>query len=438
MRIVIAVLLMLFVASCSHTRTFEEAYAEGFYMESINLLAADIEEKGSARFKQNDASQLRDLVNKVMLKYETDLSNYKSTDYDNRIEAYGKLLEMSRRLSNRFYSQEVSFFLDKYTSSKLQENIAKIYYEEGNLIVGNNGESYKSKAVFYRKGFEVYNYKDIEKLYKLYKTKYMQTTARELYDAGKLYAKQGDYQLAAILFENVIRVYKPLGKYKDSEKLARYYNKLERTNSAKEMYSNAEKIASSNSSHSQYRKAAEEYSSAAKVYRPYGQYRDAESKASDYMRKGKVRVYCRSSECESILSSVIRQYNYAELDSNADVYIDVSSSVDYSDRDGSVTNDSKTERDQTFNVKTETLKNKLTLTTDIRVSGLMSYSNSFKIEKTSSQINYSYSGDVPSGYYDHSEGNLKDQYQLSNEARSEQESELRNEFSRIFSEIERL
>lgn len=398
MRIVIAVLLMLFVASCSHTRTSEEAYAEGFYLESINLLAVDIEEKGATKFKQNDANHLRDLVNKVMLKYETDLSNFKSTDFDNRAMTYDKLLEMRSRLSNRFYSQEVSFFLDKYTSSKLQENMAKIYYEKGNLIVGKNGESYKNKADLYRKGLDIYNYKDIEKLYKLYNTKYIQTTARELYNAAKLYAKQGDYQAAAIHFENVIGVYKPLGKYKDSEKLAKYYDNLYLTKSAKKTYSNT----------------------------------------SDYMRKSKVRVHCRSSECENFLGGVTGQYNYAEQDSNADVYIDISSSVDYSDRDGSVTNESKTERDQKFNVKIETLKNKLTLTTDIRASGLINYSNSFKIEKTSSQINYSYSGDVPSGYYDHSEGNLKDQYQLSNEARSEQESELGNEFSRIFSEIERL
>jgi hypothetical protein len=38
MRIIIAVFFMFLLAAC-HTRTAEEAYKEGKYLESINLLA---------------------------------------------------------------------------------------------------------------------------------------------------------------------------------------------------------------------------------------------------------------------------------------------------------------------------------------------------------------------------------------------------------------
>jgi hypothetical protein len=438
MRIVIAVLFMLLLASCCHTRTSEEAYAQGNYLESIHLLALDIEQAGPDKFNQDKAIKLHDLVENVMVYYETVLANTAKTDFDSRIMTNNKLSEMRARLSNHFYSQELGFFLDKYTAAKLNENIAKAYYDQGHSIIAHDSADYKKKADLYQKGLSFYNYKDIARLFKLNNTKYMQLAAKEFYDQGKNFVRMQFYKNATEAFQNAALVYKPLGKYKDSEKLASYYDKLYRMNEAKSSYQLGEKIASYANSRAQYRQAAENYNAAAQVYRPYGNYHDAAIKAADYAHKGKVSVAVRPYEYENIFRDVVRIYDYISVGSGSDIYIDISSSEDYADRDKSITNDSRTEKEQKYNIKTETLMNSVTITTDIRVSGLLNYSHSFKVEKTSSQINYSYSGDVPSRYHDYSEGYLRDKYMLTNEAREQQKSELQAEFSKLVDEINKL
>ncbi|OCG68135.1 hypothetical protein A9G39_03470 [Gilliamella sp. Imp1-6] len=110
MRIIIAVFFMFLLAAC-HTRTAEEAYKEGKYLESINLLADSLEDKGTAKLGQKDVQRLQNIVNSVMQHYETTLSNTNNQDYAKRIECYQNLLAMKLRLSDRFYSQEISFLI---------------------------------------------------------------------------------------------------------------------------------------------------------------------------------------------------------------------------------------------------------------------------------------------------------------------------------------
>lgn len=438
MRIFIALVFMLLLASCCHTRTSEEAYAEGNYLESIHLLASDIEEQGPEKYKQDEAIKLHSLVEKVMVYYETILANTTNTDFDNRIMAFNSLSEMRGRLNNHFYSQELSFFLDKYTAAKLNENIAIAYYDEGNSIVANESADYKKKADLYQKGLRSYNYNDIEKLYKINNTKYMQLAAKEFYEQGKNFVQMQSYKEAAEAFQNAALVYKPLGKYKDSDNLFSRFDRLYRTNAADSSYQLAEGITNYATSRAKYRQAAENYNAAALIYSPYGNYRDASTKAANYANKGKISISVRPYQYESLFKEVTQGHDYISFGFGSDIFIDIDSSENYSDHDKSIDNDSKTEKGKKYNIKTETVTNRVTITTNIRVSGLLSYSNSFKVEKTSSKINYSYSGDVPSGYHDHSEGYLRDRYMLSNDARKLQQSQLKTEFFKLVKEIEEL
>lgn len=440
MRIIIAALFMLLLTGCVHTRTSEEAYAEGNYLESIHLLALDIEKKGPEKFDQETSIKLHNLVINIMVYYETTLANTAKTDFDNHIMIYNQLSEMRERLSNQFYSQELGFFLNKYSAEKLNKVIAKTYYDEGNSITAKDSASFKRKADLYQKGLNAYNYKNIKSLYKINNTKYMQLAAKEYYEQGKIYVKQHSYQAAGEAFQNAVIVYKPLGKYKDSEKLAIYYDKLYRTNEAESSYQEGERLASLASTHSQYRQAAAEYKAAMQVYSRYGEYRDANIKAYYYANKGKVKVFCQPFEYQSILRQVTNgdYILFVYSSSDADIFIDISSSEDFYDRDKSITTESKTKKEKKYNIKTETLQNKLILTTDIRVHGLLNYNNSFTVEETSSKVTYSYSGNVPKGYRNHTEGYLKSRYTLSDEANRQQEDELIKEFSYITKRIEKL
>ncbi|MCO6560461.1 MAG: hypothetical protein J6574_05045, partial [Gilliamella sp.] len=101
MRIIIAVFFMFLLAAC-HIRTAEEAYKEGKYLESINLLADSIEEKGTAKLGQQDVQRLQNIVNNVMQHYESILLNTSKLDYAKRIECYQNLFAMKLRLSDRF------------------------------------------------------------------------------------------------------------------------------------------------------------------------------------------------------------------------------------------------------------------------------------------------------------------------------------------------
>ncbi|MBI0112770.1 MULTISPECIES: hypothetical protein [unclassified Gilliamella] len=58
MRTIIAIFCIFLLTAC-HTRTAEDAFKEGRYIESINLLAASLDEKGPAKFDQQDAKRLQ-------------------------------------------------------------------------------------------------------------------------------------------------------------------------------------------------------------------------------------------------------------------------------------------------------------------------------------------------------------------------------------------
>ncbi|OCG41974.1 hypothetical protein [Gilliamella sp. Bif1-4] len=449
MRIIIAVFFMFLLAAC-HTRTAEEAYKEGKYLESINLLADSIEDKGTAKLGQKDVQRLQNIVNSVMQHYETTLSNTNNQDYAKRIECYQNLLAMKLRLSDRFYSQEISFFDNKYDFTKLQESIAKEYYDYGNSITGTDSKSYRIKADLYKKGFEQYNYKNIESLYNNANKKYMQLAAKDYYDQGKMLAQQGNYKAAADAFNNASEVYQPLGKYKDSDKLSIENDRKHCTQQAENAYEQAQQLARTATRRYQFREVAQYYASAASAYRQYGSFRDANFQADKYKREGKVKVYYNSSELKSYVTDLLSK-DFIEFviyqPGQADVTIRVTTNVEFSDLGKSVNNETKTEKifdkfiefadengnkkqiktykDQEFNLQTVTHSNKLTLTTEIEAHGIYSYSKSFNVVQTSAKHDYIYSGNVPSNLHNYSKGTLQTKDSLLRAAKDQQLTELK-------------
>lgn len=225
MKIILASLSIFLLVACAHQRTYQDAYEEGNFLQSINLLAGTIEEKSEGNFKQTDVEKLRQLVAEMMNKYETELANTIKSDYENRIEIYQKLLEMSLRLTNHYYSPQLAFFLDKYSSEGLKQKLANIYIEQANAILAIYPGDYEKRAILYKKSLDWYYDKDIEKAYIYSDTRYRQLEAEVLYKLAKQQIQLGDYSTAVTCFRTIIDIYKPLGHYKDTKELTNYYEK---------------------------------------------------------------------------------------------------------------------------------------------------------------------------------------------------------------------
>ena len=345
MRIIIASLLMFLLVSCTHERTSQNAYAEGNYLESINLLAAKIEEKSEANFKQTDAEKLSKLVNDVMNKYEDELASTTNTDYKKRIEIYEKLLEMNKRLSNRFYSTELVNVLDKYPAESLRQNIAK-----------------------------------------------------DLYDQGVNFETQNDYKAAAEAFSQASSVYQPLGKYKDSDKRAYNNGKKQATLMAEEAYQQAKMLSEIAMQRLEFRQIAKYYEQAVDAYRHYGRYKDATSLANTYKRKGIIKVYCYASEyCSEVKLLLNKDYvTFVSSPVGADLKIKITVDKEYNSTRSQIDipNTRKvfdkyiehidaqgnsiqipTLKDETYYTKLDTTNNILSLKTVVMMKGLIDFSD---------------------------------------------------------------
>ncbi|WP_133052264.1 hypothetical protein [Gilliamella apis] len=345
MRIIIASLLMFLLVSCTHERTSQNAYAEGNYLESINLLAAKIEEKSEANFKQTDAEKLSKLVNDVMNKYEDELASTTNTDYKKRIEIYEKLLEMNKRLTNRFYSTELVNVLDKYPAESLRQNIAK-----------------------------------------------------DLYDQGVNFETQNDYKAAAEAFSQASSVYQPLGKYKDSDKRAYNNGKKQATLMAEEAYQQAKMLSEIAMQRLEFRQVAKYYEQAVDAYRHYGRYKDATSLANTYKRKGIIKVYCYASEyCSEVKLLLNKDYvTFVSSPVGADLKIKITVDKEYNSTRSQIDipNTRKvfdkyiehidaqgnriqipTLKDETYYTKLDTNNNSLSLETVVRMEGIIDFSD---------------------------------------------------------------
>jgi len=76
MRALFVIFLIFILAACSSRRTAEDAYKEGKYLESIDLIALDMEEKGQAKLEVDDLSRFSQMVSNVMAFYESQLLSH--------------------------------------------------------------------------------------------------------------------------------------------------------------------------------------------------------------------------------------------------------------------------------------------------------------------------------------------------------------------------
>lgn len=463
MRVIVVALMALLLLACSSPRSAEDAYKEGNYLESVELITLDIEEKGEAKLDADDLARFRRIIGDVMGYYENQLLTAGRTDYASRINSYKALLNMKKRLSNRFYSQQIYFFNNKYDIKSLREVIAEEYYLYGNSINAIDRQSYYRKAMLYRNGMEQYKYKDIEALYQNTYTQYMQVAAKEYYEQAKIFVGTKEYKEAAEYFAKASDVYQPLGQYKDSDQLFIVYDKKYRTIEANHFYQQGKQIGQNAVTHYEYRQMAALFEQAVLIYSPYGQYLDATNLAKIHQEKGKLKIYFPSGRFNRLIEQHIRKKDYIVFVNNpisADIVIKINDNQQYREFPGrpkmqamsenmlektiTVTNEQGQNETKDiykthhFNIQMTEFSNLFVLTTMIDVSGLYSYTKHNRIEKSSNITRYVYSGDVPNKYQNHQTGKYLSQSTLADQASREQQSMLRYELTHLSSIFERL
>lgn len=317
-----------------------------------------------------------------MVIYENQLSNSSKSDYATRVNSYEALLTMKNRFSGNFYSQHIAFFTSKYNAQQLKKSLAEEYYLYGNSINATDADSYQTKATLYRKGMTHYKYKDIEQLYKKANAKYTQVASQEFYQRAK-----------------------------DMQKTA--------------------------STHNEYRQIAALYD---KVTSLGNKYSDANKLFEKYQKMGMVKVYYPNDKFASIIAPYFNQ-NYVRIvdsPSAADIRIEIlddprphsnvfpttkeknetilMNTIQEKNANGEVTTRELSHTYHFVEHKTSQ-ENKVTLKTMFNINGIYQYSKEDATQSSSSITTYTYTGDVPGTYNDHTEGTLLSDEEILNNTR---------------------
>lgn len=224
--------LSILLASCSlFFDNPEDKFNQGDYSGGIKILAQNYNAKSerlkkkNKEWKQKDVDYLKNTVTKVSQMAQKNIEQAHAQNYDEKIRNYKLLLTMQQKLSGRGYSNFIEDFLKQYPEENLKQSIAAQYYDKADNIVVGNSQDYLRKAKEYREGIKYFNYKDIAKRAEESQNLYYTTAAEEFYRAAQNDVKNQNYKQAVINFQKAQQVYKPLGNYKDSVKLAAFYEK---------------------------------------------------------------------------------------------------------------------------------------------------------------------------------------------------------------------
>ncbi|QIQ22068.1 hypothetical protein [Zophobihabitans entericus] len=462
MRLFIASLFILLLSSCSMARTAEDAFKEGRYLESVELIAQYMEETGQSKLTGDDIIRFQTIIQGAMSHYENDLLAADRTDYARRIDDYKALLTMKNRIGSKFYSQQVYFFNNKYEVLQLRQLIAEEYYLYGKSLKPQTSKEYYQQASIYKSGLEQYKYKDIETLYNASNKKYMELAASEFYTLGQQFAKDGSYKEASEQFKKASDVYKPLGKYKDSQTLYVEYDRKYRTAEAKGFYQQAQALAKTARTHKQYREVADLYKQAIDIYKPYGQYLDATTLQKQYADKGIVKIFVESSYYTTLVRTklVATYVKFVDSSAAADVIVKADATESYKqtpprtsvnamsenvvEKVMTLTNPDGSQYKQNvyktyyFNQRITESQNQYTVKTTVRAYGAISYSNSNTVTRSSKQTEYKYEGDVPTNYRNSTSGELLTRSKLSNLALEEAKNTVYSDLNTIIQLVKEL
>lgn len=425
---------VIFIISLLPACTLNQAmrgYDNGDYIGSIKVITNKLDQK--QEFPRNSLKQ--NWLNTIHLSLNQ-LENLPTYTYDQKIQRLQKIYEARLLVGSGFYANEFDSFNQRYALKQIYLDLAKTYYEKGNSIQLLTTDSYREKAEAYEGGLKYGNYLDTGVLAAKYRKEYSTRLAEDYYQTAQKMVLSKNYKAASEFFSKALSVYANYGDYKDSRQQFTKYNKLWRTEEAERLFQLAASKERSAMRKFDYREVARLYGDAAEVYRPYGSYRNAEGLASAARKKSIITVsytirqdrgedscgtsYSRqlSQRFKSKIEDKFRAHPYQLTNSySSNVHINVDYSAYFKEgrleernQVQSVVNDQGvTTR---FNQRTESRKNQYELNAEIRARGDLSVSRNIREQAESEQIKTFYTGSVPSGYKNKTEGSLKDRNAL--------------------------
>lgn len=424
---IISVIFFLCILSACTLKQAMQGYEKGDYVASIQVITNKLNQKqGYPR-----DSLKKSWLNVIDLSLNK-LESLPANTLDQKIQRLEKIYQARQLVGSGFYANEFSGFNQRYPLQQINLDLAKLFYEKGNSIQLLTTESYRVKAEAYETGLQHANYLDMASLAAKYRKEYSTRLAADYYQLANQSAKLKNYKTASEYFSKALTAYKSYGEYKDARSQFDKYNKLWRTEEAASLFEKAalkERVATRKVD---YREVARLYSEAADVYIPFGDYKNAAGLAKVARNKSIITVaysihqdrgddYCGSAYSQRLserfkakLEAKFKGYPYQLTNSmNSDIKIN----IDYASyfKEGRLE-----ERNQVqsivdaqgsvwkFNQKNESRKNEYELKADIYTRGHLRINKSVSKQKDSEQINVIYSGNVPAGYKNKTEGSLKD------------------------------
>lgn len=522
MRLLLIGLLSLLLTSCAVIQRIqvEQAFKQSEYYKGIAILAKSYADK-PLPLNSGQKNYLIQKVNTLMRMAENGIQNAQPTDYDSKIKEYQLLLTIQTSLVDKPYGPSLTDFSHKYNETSLKKNLAQLYYEKASHYPTADSASYKKQAEFYHAGMKYDpDYQDIGKRYQAAMNQYYQTAAQEFYAAGKIAVSNQDYKTAAEQFRQAADVYQPLGKYKDSQALAVQYDKKYRTLEAEKYYNEAKKsvgyqdykaaaekfkqaadiyrpigkykdsqtlaaqyekkyygqeaekyfsraqsLVNSSSSKADYRRVATNYQLAADTYRAYGNYKNASALATKYERLGRVYVYIRNRLFENVIKNNISgdfiYYTYSPSEADLIIDIRVHPYRPYRIERGSEQQESRQDKVKVgvnkvpaengtyipipeyqyynYTAHSRTTRNSFGLKARLMVSGVYSYEESYYSDVSSEETHYWYSGNTPPNKkLKNTKGSLSSPAQLREEAHDDLERQLGRQLDYIDDQLSQL
>lgn len=426
LQIVTVIFIVCFISACTLNQALQ-GYEKGDYIASIQVITKKLDQKqGYPRdsLKQSWINTINLSLNKI--------ENLPAHNVEQKIARLEKIYQARQLVGNGFYANEFAGFNERYPVQQIYLDIARLYYEKGNSIQLLTTESYREKAEAYEAGLRYADYSNMSNLAAQYRKEYATRKAEEYYQQALQQVRVKSYRLASEYFAKTLAIYEKYGDYKDARQQYIKYDKLWRTDEAARLFSQASLKEKSAIRKTEYRDVAALYGEAAKIYQPYGDYKNAASLETAFRNKGLITVsynirqdrgedYCGSfyshrlsERFKSKLETKFRAYPFRLSNSYR---TDININIDYSAyfKEGRLE-----ERNQVqsivnaqgvvmkFNQRTETRKNEYELKVDISSRGDLSVNRRVNKQVDSTQNKVVYTGNVPDGYRDKTEGSLKD------------------------------
>lgn len=454
-KLLLPLIMLVLLSGCSTVYKANKLYEKGQYIGSVKEITEKLDRTGKLPY-ESTSRKMFDLIHKSIDHYERALPDSNSKNYPDKIYAYEGIYNIRLLLENKFYSDKFSVFLNSYTTKDLKVTLAEQYYLHGNTMTPSQIGDYKTKANIYRKGLSYGEHKDMRKLMEQNDFKYADLSAADAYAKGECAAKDKSYRDASEYFASAIMYYKDYGDYKDSKQLFVKYDKLWRTEVARDAYTQAQYISRRNMKKADHRSVAKLYKSAYDIYRPYGVYENSYKLWKEHEKLGVVNIYLSidrgiggrfSDRQESDIKQAVKRlfdqnyYNLSEYNSSsADVKIYVYYKMDYDENRDQLPRSRTIEADGKRFTETKTIKeNRVLANVEVKVSSpsFSTKTKEFKAGAYSSEVIVRYSGDVPSGYRNSSSGRYKRRVDLEEEISDEINRQLFPIIKNVREEIDR-